>query len=151
VHRNTFIDSPKCLAPTLEFRGRPGLFFAGQMTGVEGYVESTAGGLVAGLNAVRALNGRAPVMFPITTAIGALMAYIGDPERKHFQPMNINFGLIPAYADNVVDAKRKKGIGGDKLRLRVAENAIADLKRFLGGTDAGVEGAAKSASGALAL
>jgi methylenetetrahydrofolate--tRNA-(uracil-5-)-methyltransferase len=95
LHRNTFINSPRHLLPSLQWRGRLTLFFAGQITGVEGYIESAATGLLAGVNAARLLAGREPVTPPATTALGALLRYITDPERKRFQPMNVNFGLIP--------------------------------------------------------
>jgi methylenetetrahydrofolate--tRNA-(uracil-5-)-methyltransferase len=95
LHRNTFINSPRHLLPTLQWRGRMTLFFAGQITGVEGYIESAATGLLAGLNATRLLAGKEPVVPPATTALGALLRYISDPERQRFQPMNVNFGLIP--------------------------------------------------------
>jgi methylenetetrahydrofolate--tRNA-(uracil-5-)-methyltransferase len=95
LHRNTFINSPRHLLPTLQWRGRMTLFFAGQITGVEGYIESAATGLLAGINAARLLAGKEPVAPPPTTALGALLGYISDPERQRFQPMNVNFGLIP--------------------------------------------------------
>src|SRR5581483_1365513 len=94
LHRNTFINAPLHLRPTLQWRRRDTLFFAGQMTGVEGYIESAATGLLAGINAARLLAGAPPVTPPTTTALGALLDYITDPERKRFQPMNVNFGLI---------------------------------------------------------
>ncbi len=127
VHRNTFINSPECLNPTLQFRGRPGLFFAGQITGVEGYVESTAGGLVAGLNAARLLNGEDPLVFPLTTAIGSLMSYISDPERKHFQPMNVNYGLMPGY----LETPKVKGVSRKDKRHEVAQQALTVIREFL--------------------
>jgi methylenetetrahydrofolate--tRNA-(uracil-5-)-methyltransferase len=95
LHRNTFINSPRHLLPTLQWRGRMTLFFAGQITGVEGYIESAATGLLAGVNAARLLAGKEPVVPPATTALGALLRYVSDPERQRFQPMNVNFGLIP--------------------------------------------------------
>lgn len=95
LHRNTFIAAPRHLLPTLQWRGRPDLFFAGQITGVEGYVESAASGLLAGINAARLVQRQPPVVPPTTTALGALLAYITDSMRKDFQPMNANFGLIP--------------------------------------------------------
>jgi methylenetetrahydrofolate--tRNA-(uracil-5-)-methyltransferase len=95
LHRNTFINSPRHLLPTLQWRERMDLFFAGQITGVEGYIESTASGLLAGMNAARLIAERQPVIPPPTTALGALLRYITDPERKNFQPMNVNFGLLP--------------------------------------------------------
>jgi methylenetetrahydrofolate--tRNA-(uracil-5-)-methyltransferase len=95
LHRNTFINSPQHLLPTLQWRRRETLFFAGQLTGVEGYIESAATGLLAGINAAKLIAGNSPVVPPATTALGALLRYITDPARKQFQPMNVNFGLIP--------------------------------------------------------
>jgi len=94
MHRNTFINSPKLLNPTLQFKQNTNLFFAGQLTGVEGYIESASTGIVAGINAVRLIKGRQPLLFPENTAIGALCHYITSVTGV-FQPMNINFGLLP--------------------------------------------------------
>lgn len=95
MHRNTFIDSPRLLDASLSFRAREGLFFAGQITGVEGYMESAASGIVAGINAARLLRGETPLVFPPETMTGALCAYISDPSVKDFQPMGANFGILP--------------------------------------------------------
>ncbi len=95
VHRNTFINSPVLLKETLQFKKNPNLFFAGQITGVEGYMESSAIGLLAGIHAYRYARGMAPVVPPFTTAIGALIHYITHSKSIPFQPMNINFGLFP--------------------------------------------------------
>jgi methylenetetrahydrofolate--tRNA-(uracil-5-)-methyltransferase len=95
MHRNTFLDAPALLAPTLEFRGRRGLFFAGQITGTEGYVGSTGSGYVAGLNAARLAHGLLPLVFPRSTMIGALCHYVSSAESRTFQPMKPNFGLLP--------------------------------------------------------
>ena len=95
MHRNTFINSPKVLQATYQFRTRPDLFFAGQMTGVEGYVESAASGLVAGINAARLVTGKEPVEFPHETSMGSMARYITTTNAKTFQPMNANFGLFP--------------------------------------------------------
>lgn len=94
LHRNTFINSPKALNPTLQTCARPDLLIAGQLTGVEGYVESTATGLLAGINAVRIARGEATVAPPATTSLGSLLAYITDRQRTDFQPMNANYGLF---------------------------------------------------------
>ncbi len=126
VHRNSFINSPTCLYPSLEFRNRPGLFFAGQITGVEGYVESTSGGLVAGINAARLLNGLPAVAFPLNTATGGLLHYISDPDRKDFQPMNITWGLIPSY----FETEGKKKMPKKERRLLAARQALATLEAF---------------------
>ena len=128
IHRNTFLDSPQVLNPDLTLRSAPGLFFAGQITGVEGYVESTAAGLIAGINAVRFLQGQALLQLPGDTALGALLHYITDPTRKHFQPMNMNFGIMPSYTESE-EAFRKR----DKRerRLHVAERSMQSLERFI--------------------
>ena len=105
MHRNTFINSPKLLEATYRFKGRDDLFFAGQMTGVEGYVESAASGLVAGINAARLVLGKELVQFPAETAIGSMANYITTTSAKHFQPMNANFGLFPRLE---VKVKRKQ-------------------------------------------
>ena len=118
MHRNTFINAPLHLEPTLQWRRRPTLFFAGQMTGVEGYIESAATGMLAGINAARLLVGERPVAPPITTAMGALLAYITDSERKHFQPMNVNFGLIAPLA---------KRLRGKIKKEMMSRRALADL------------------------
>ncbi len=122
LHRNTFIDAPRHLVPTLQWRGSPTLFFAGQMTGVEGYVESAAAGLLAGINAARILLGQEPVVPPATTALGGLLRYITDETRKKFQPMNVNFGLLPPIAQRVKGRERK---------ALMAERALADLDDWI--------------------
>lgn len=94
MHRNTFINSPSLLKPTYQFKNREDLFFAGQMTGVEGYVESAASGLVAGINAARFVKGEELVTLPEETAIGSMAYYITSTNKKSFQPMNANFGLL---------------------------------------------------------
>jgi methylenetetrahydrofolate--tRNA-(uracil-5-)-methyltransferase len=96
VHRNTYVNAPRRLAPSLELRARPGLYLAGQMAGVEGYVESAALGFVAGVNAARAARGETPAAPPRETAHGALLAHLGEADVRHFQPMNVNYGLFPA-------------------------------------------------------
>lgn len=127
VHRNTFLNSPRCLEPTLQFRKNPHLFFAGQISGVEGYVESTAGGLVAAFNAARLLASLPTLAFPAHTAIGALMHYISEPTRECFQPMNISFGLMTSY----LEAPKVQHEGKDTRRLRAAELALVSIAQFL--------------------
>lgn len=105
MHRNTFINSPKVLRPTYQFNNREDLFFAGQMTGVEGYVESAASGLVAGINAARLVKSQELLEFPHETTIGSMARYITSANEKSFQPMNANFGLLP---DLPVKIKGKK-------------------------------------------
>jgi len=130
VHRNTFIDSPRCLNNTLEFRGTKGLFFAGQITGTEGYVESTTGGLLAGVNAVRFLEGKDLLSLPANTAAGALFAYISNPERKDFQPMNISFGLMPEYLDSPRRNDKGQKMGKSERRTLASENALAIIAQL---------------------
>lgn len=107
MHRNTFINSPKQLEATYEFKGRRGLFFAGQMTGVEGYVESAASGLLAGINAARAAQGQELLVFPADTTLGSMARYITTADFKHFQPMNANFGLLPKLEARIRNKKDK--------------------------------------------
>jgi methylenetetrahydrofolate--tRNA-(uracil-5-)-methyltransferase len=121
VHRNTFLDSPRLLKESLQLRDRPNLFFAGQITGVEGYMESTAMGLLAGINAFRKARGKDPVFPPPTTAIGALIHYITHSQTIPFQPMNINFGLFPPL--------QGKARGRERRRL-LAERALNEMKKW---------------------
>lgn len=95
IHRNTFVQAPEVLIPTLQLKNRPDIILAGQITGVEGYIESTAIGLLAGLNAGSLLNDTKPVVPPLETALGSLIHHLSDTESKRFQPSNINFGLFP--------------------------------------------------------
>lgn len=122
MHRNTYINSPDILNATMETRKRKGLFFAGQITGVEGYVESAASGIVAAYSAAKRYFGQEPVPFPKETAIGALSYYISHYEGNNFQPMNVNFGLIPPLANKV--PKKEKN-------LKIAERALETLQEFL--------------------
>lgn len=122
MHRNTFINSPVLLTPTLNLRTAPQIFFAGQMIGVEGYVESAAAGLVAGLNAARMCRGQELLTLPPETAIGSLCRYVAAADPRHFQPMNINFGLMPTLATRERDKKRKKE--------QIAVRALAVLDDF---------------------
>ncbi len=122
LHRNTFIHSPTLLEKTLQFRKDPRVFFAGQITGVEGYVESTAMGLLAGINAARMAKGNALIIPPPTTAIGSLVHYITDPRVKQFQPMNVNFGLFPPLEDRIK--------GREKKRV-MSERALKDLREWI--------------------
>jgi len=126
LHRNTFINSPLHLLPTLQWRQRSTLFFAGQMTGVEGYIESAATGLLAGVNAANMLAAKAPVTPPATTALGALLRYITDSERKRFQPMNVNFGLMPSL-NLRLQRKAKKEM--------MSRRALADMAAWVSETD----------------
>ena len=135
MHRNTFLNSPRHMRPTYQLKGSDRLFFAGQMTGVEGYVESASSGLVAGLNAARIARGLEPLVFPEETCHGALAHYITTSEAKHFQPMNINFGLLPPSGLSKQDLRQvprseRKKYKKDKLAER-ALLALDDLKSQL--------------------
>lgn len=123
MHRNSFMNSPELLHPTFQSKKNANLFFAGQMTGVEGYVESAASGLVAALNAVQLLEGEAPLIFPETTAIGALPHYITTTAAKHFQPMNVNFGIIKPLGERIRDKKERYEA--------TANRALDDLFQFI--------------------
>ncbi|NGZ75515.1 FADH(2)-oxidizing methylenetetrahydrofolate--tRNA-(uracil(54)-C(5))-methyltransferase TrmFO [Saccharibacillus alkalitolerans] len=107
MHRNTFINSPKLLEPTYQCKNKPNLFFAGQMTGVEGYVESAASGLIAGINAAHLALGREPIVFPEETTLGGMARYITTADPDHFQPMNANFGLLPKLEQKIRNKKDK--------------------------------------------
>ena len=107
MHRNTFLNSPRLLDRYYRLKSRPEISFAGQMTGVEGYVESAASGFFVGLETARRLTGRPPINFPQETAVGALALYVSNPAATAFQPMNINFGIIPPL-DHRVKGKRNK-------------------------------------------
>ena len=107
MHRNTFINSPKVLKPTYQFKNREDLFFAGQMTGVEGYVESAASGLLAGMNAARLIMEQEPIVFPQETAMGSMAHYITSTNAKTFQPMNANFGLFPDLGERIKSKKER--------------------------------------------
>ena len=120
MHRNTYLDSPRLLDRYYRLRSRPRIAFAGQMTGVEGYVESCASGFLAGVELARRLQGKAPIDFPQETAIGALGLYVSNPTVGDFQPMNINFGIIPPL-DHRVKGKRNKNAELSRRSLAVIE------------------------------
>jgi methylenetetrahydrofolate--tRNA-(uracil-5-)-methyltransferase len=122
IHRNTYVNAPLVLEPTFETRRRAGLFLAGQMSGVEGYVESAASGLLAGVGAFLRANGRTPVAFPEDTALGALGRYIARSEPDGYQPTNIAFGLLPELPRRIRDKKRR--------RIALAHRALASLEHF---------------------
>ncbi len=121
LHRNTFIDAPRLLEPTLQTRVRPDLLLAGQLIGVEGYLESASAGLLAGINAARLATGRAPLVPPPSTALGSLLAYVTQPGRGDFQPVNANYGLFPPLD------RRLRGV---EKKLALAERALAELQAF---------------------
>jgi methylenetetrahydrofolate--tRNA-(uracil-5-)-methyltransferase len=122
LHRNTFIDSPRAMLPTLQLRGCPELFVAGQMVGVEGYLESAAAGLLAGINAAQLVRGRECLVPPAESAMGSLVAYITDATRRNFQPMNANFGLMPEL---------NLSLRGRARKLELARRALTAMDAWL--------------------
>jgi methylenetetrahydrofolate--tRNA-(uracil-5-)-methyltransferase len=122
IHRNSYVCSPAALSPWLALRDSRTTLFAGQITGVEGYTESSATGLVAGINLSRMLAGEEPVVPPPTTMLGALYRYLREADPRHFQPMNANFGLVEPLAEPVRDKRVK--------RERIAERALADIAEW---------------------
>ena len=120
MHQNTFLQSPKLLDKYYADRRNPLVAFAGQMTGVEGYVESAASGFLVGVETARRLRGLPPVNFPQETAIGALGLYVSDTSVTAFQPMNINFGIIPPL-DHRVKGKRNKNAELSQRSLAIIE------------------------------
>jgi methylenetetrahydrofolate--tRNA-(uracil-5-)-methyltransferase len=135
MHRNTFINAPTLLDATLQFKREPGIFFAGQITGSEGYVSAVAGGLLAGLNAARRSGGEELLTFPPTTMMGALFRYMSAAEPEEFQPMKANFGLLPPL---------ERRVRGKKHRYQAyAERALEALEAYMG--QAGLEGRSEGA------
>ena len=122
VHRNTYVNGPTVLAETWQVRRRPTLFFAGQMSGVEGYVESAASGLIAGRNAAALATGRHPSTPPRTTAIGALAYYVSHADPAHYEPSNITFGIIEPLAEAPRQKLAKK--------LAIASRALEQLEQW---------------------
>jgi len=128
VHRNTYINGPTILQPTWQVRGRDDLFFAGQVSGVEGYVESAASGLLAGINASRVASGVPPVIAPRETAIGALAYYVSHAEAAHYAPSNITFGIMPPLEGRVRKGRdRKAALAARALDALDAWAAIHDI------------------------
>lgn len=123
MHRNTFIASPELLLPTLQLSGRPEILFAGQITGVEGYMGNIATGLLAGVNAANIHYGRAPITLPVTTMLGALCHYITHEALKDFQPMKANFGILPRLEGTTRLGKLERG-------QAYAERALRDLESY---------------------
>jgi len=122
IHRNSYVNAPATLTPYLSLRTDPKILLAGQMTGVEGYTESTATGLLAGVNMSRLLAGEQPVVPPPTTMLGAVYRYIREADPKHFQPMNANFGLVDDLPERVKDKRRKKEL--------LAERAVETMREW---------------------
>lgn len=127
MHKNSYLNSPLLLDADYSLRTNPHFYFAGQMTGVEGYVESAASGLAAGIYVARALAGKPRVVFPKETAMGALSHYISNPEVRHFQPMNINFGLIAPWDGPRIRGKKEKNGAIARRSLKVLENVKKNL------------------------
>ncbi len=123
IHRNSYVNSPASLTPHLSLRGDPHTLFAGQLTGVEGYTESTATGLLAAINLDRMMRGAEPVVPPPTTMLGALYRYLREADPKHFQPMNANFGLLEELAVVPRDKAKK--------REEYAARALAEMRRWI--------------------
>jgi methylenetetrahydrofolate--tRNA-(uracil-5-)-methyltransferase len=133
IHRNTFINAPTVLRPTWQTRMRDDLFFAGQISGVEGYVESAASGLIAGRNAAALARGETPLAAPRDTAIGALGYYVTHANPKHYQPTNITFGIMPPL---VSSAGRRVPKRKEERKLAYAERALEALEAWLRGAAA---------------
>lgn len=123
MHRNTFLNAPRVLNADFSVKKSPNLFFAGQITGVEGYVESAASGLVAGINVVRHLNQQPTLIFPEETALGALARHLEGSPSVNFQPMNINYGLLPPLEKRIKGKREKNG--------KISERALARLDSFI--------------------
>jgi len=122
MHRNTFINAPRLLLATCQLKSDPRIFFAGQITGVEGYVESASSGFLAGVNAARLAKGEALTVPPPETAIGALACHITNAEAAHFQPMNVNYGLFPALPGRI-KKKEKRGL--------LAQRGLEELEKWI--------------------
>jgi len=120
IHRNSYVNSPGVLTPVMALKDDERIFLAGQITGVEGYTESTASGLLAGINLSRVLRGQQPVTPPTTTMLGALYRYLREADPRHFQPMNANFGLVDDIEEPIRDKRIKKE--------RLAERAVRDMR-----------------------
>jgi methylenetetrahydrofolate--tRNA-(uracil-5-)-methyltransferase len=131
VHRNTYVNGPSVLAETWQVRSRPSLFLAGQMSGVEGYVESAASGLLAGLNAAALAKGESVFAAPRTTAIGALAYYVSHANPAHYEPSNITFGIMPELPAGSLPPRQMKNKALKKQAI--AERALADLQTWVHG------------------
>jgi len=129
MHRNTFIDSPRLLDAGFNLRTSPKTFFAGQITGVEGYMESAASGIIAGINAARAAAGKPMVVLPKDTMIGALAGYISDPNVRDFQPMGANFGLLPPLEEHIKDKQLRYAAYANRALKSLEESVLSRLER----------------------
>ena len=123
MHRNTFLNSPALLDGDFSFRRRPGLYFAGQITGVEGYMESAGSGILAGINLARRLQGRKPLLLPETTMLGALSRHVSQYAGKDFQPMGANFGVLPPLPEKIRDKRQRY--------MALSQRALCDLEPML--------------------
>jgi methylenetetrahydrofolate--tRNA-(uracil-5-)-methyltransferase len=132
IHRNSYVNSPAALAPHLALKDAPTTLLAGQLTGVEGYTESTATGIMAAINLDRLLRGEAPALPPTTTMLGALYRYLREADPRHFQPMNANFGLVDDLPERVRDKLEK--------RQQLAERALAEFAAWRDATLGAVVG-----------
>jgi methylenetetrahydrofolate--tRNA-(uracil-5-)-methyltransferase len=121
MHRNTYINAPMVLRETLQTKARADLWFAGQMTGVEGYVESAASGLLAGINCARFVRGEPLLKFPMDTAIGSLIGYICNADPKYFQPMNVNYGLFAPLAEQLRGKKEKRQAYAERALTQITQ------------------------------
>jgi methylenetetrahydrofolate--tRNA-(uracil-5-)-methyltransferase len=128
VHRNTYINGPSILTETGQVRSRPALFFAGQISGVEGYVESAASGLLVGINAAALMQGRAVAAPPRTTAIGALAYYVSHAEARHYQPSNITFGIMAPLEQVDRRLRRDRKVRNEAISARALE-ALSEWSR----------------------
>ena len=129
MHRNTYLDSPRLLDRYYRLKAQPRISFAGQMTGVEGYVESCASGFLVGVETARRLLGQAPMDFPRETAIGALGLYVSNESVTQFQPMNINFGIMPPL-DHRVKGKRNKNAQLSQRSLAIIEQLKQEVLSY---------------------
>lgn len=128
MHRNTYLHSPGFLDATYAVKTRPDLFFAGQMTGVEGYIESVGSGLIAGINAARRVRGMAPLILPAETMLGAMAAYVSGGGLGEFLPMNANFGIVPRLTEKVHGGKAKRNEALSARALAVIRERLDEIK-----------------------
>ncbi len=124
MHRNTFINSPTLLHPTLQYREREDLFFAGQITGTEGYVGSTMGGLLAGINMARLLTGQPLLVPPRESMMGSLLYYITHADPENFQPMKANMGLLPELEERVRGKQQRYGVYAERAQAALADYLV---------------------------
>jgi methylenetetrahydrofolate--tRNA-(uracil-5-)-methyltransferase len=124
MHRNTFLDSPRLLTAGYQFRDNPNLFFAGQMTGVEGYMESASSGILAGINAARTFRGQPPLLLARETMMGALAGVISESATTDFQPMGANFGILPPLPAHIRDKKQRYAAFAERALSILSENMV---------------------------